>query len=78
VVLRAGDPTDHVARQHFAAEVAALTAIADIPAPRLIAADVTGDDASQLAIVTTFLDGSSIVRRTVKDERLLALGRTVA
>lgn len=62
VVLRAGDPLDHVAQQHIVAEVAALTAAAPgVPAPRLIAKDVTGAEASQLAIVTTFLEGSSAV-----------------
>ena len=79
VVLRAGDPTDHVARQRIAAEVAALTAAdSRVPAPRLIATDVTGDEASQLAIVSTFLEGSSAVPRTVDDEHLRTLGRAVA
>lgn len=68
VVLRAGDPTDHVAKQRIAAEVAALRAVAGVPAARLIASDVTGGEASQLAIVSTFLEGSSDVPRTVDDE----------
>jgi aminoglycoside phosphotransferase (APT) family kinase protein len=79
VVLRAGDPTDQVAQQHIGAEVAALTAAAcGVPAPRLIASDVTGVEASQLAIVSTFLDGSSTVPPTVDDEHLHTLGRAVA
>jgi aminoglycoside phosphotransferase (APT) family kinase protein len=80
VVLRAGDPGDEVARQHIVAEVAALTAAASggIRAPRLIANDVTGADASQLAILTTFLEGSSVVPSTVGDARLRKLGRAAA
>ena len=78
VVLRAGDPTDHVAKQRIAAEVAALRAVAGVPAARLIASDVTGGEASQLAIVSTFLEGSSDVPRTVDDEHLRTLGRAVA
>jgi len=78
VVLRAGDPTDHVAKQRIAAEVAALRAVAGVPAARLIASDFTGGEASQLAIVSTFLEGSSDVPRTVDDEHLRTLGRVVA
>lgn len=78
VVLRTGDPTDHVAKQRFAAEVAALTAVAGVLAPRLIASDLTGGEASQLAIVSTFLEGSSDVARSVDDEHLRTLGRAVA
>ena len=80
VVLRTGDPTDELAHQHIVAEVAALTAAASggVPAPRLIAHDVTGAEASQLAVVTTFLEGSSAVSLTVDDEHLRTLGRAVA
>jgi aminoglycoside phosphotransferase (APT) family kinase protein len=80
VVLRAGDPADELAHQHIGAEVAALTAAAagGVPAPRLIAHDVTGAEASQLAIVTTFVEGSSAVPPTVDDEHLRTLGRAVA
>ena len=80
VVLRTGDPTDELAHQHIVAEVAALTAAASsgVPAPRLIAHDVTGAEASQLAVVTTFLEGSSAVPPTVDDEHLRTLGRAVA
>lgn len=78
-MLRAGDPTDHVARQHIVAEIAALTAAASgVPAPRLIANDVTGAEASQLAIVSTYLDGSSAVPPIVDDAHLRTLGRAVA
>ena len=53
-------------------------AVVNVPAPRLIASDLTGVEATQLAIVSTFLEGSSIVPRTVDDEHLRTLGRAVA
>jgi aminoglycoside phosphotransferase (APT) family kinase protein len=76
VVLRAGDPADELAHQHIGAEVAALTAAAagGVPAPRLIAHDTTGAEASQLAIVTTFVEGSSAVPPTVEDEHFARVG----
>jgi hypothetical protein len=79
VVLRAGDPGDRVAEAHIIAEVAALRlAEPVVPAPRLIASDVTGDAASQLAVVSAFLEGSTVIPASVGDDHLHMLGGAVA
>jgi aminoglycoside phosphotransferase (APT) family kinase protein len=64
----------------MATEVAALAVAADhdLPAPRVLAADVSGAEAGQPALVTTWLDGSSAVPNAVDPARARALGHVAA
>jgi aminoglycoside phosphotransferase (APT) family kinase protein len=80
VVLRAGDPQSVNDRHRFRVESAALE-VAErfhIPAPRLIGCDLTGHDASQLAVLSTHLAGANTIPTTASPDRLVALGRAVA
>ena len=79
-VLRLGDPGDsgHCAR--FATEVAALRFAGEhgLPAARLIATDLDGSAAGELAVLTTVLPGCSRIPPVASTARLRCLGVTVA
>jgi aminoglycoside phosphotransferase (APT) family kinase protein len=74
VVLRVGDVGDVPGLR---TEVAALTLAADhgLPAPRLLAAELTGE---RPAVLVERLDGSSAIPRERPPARLRALGRAAA
>lgn len=76
-VLRTA-PADEVGR--LATEAAALSAAAEagVPAPRLIAYDETGADAGVVAVLSTFVPGSSRIAEEPDEERLRAVGRATA
>lgn len=80
LVLHVGDPAVSASRQGFATEVAALEVAAahGLPAPRVIAADLTGATSGRLAILQTAMPGSSRIPQRRDPERLRALGRTAA
>lgn len=61
-------------------EAAALSAAAaaGVPAPRLIAYDETGASTGSVAVLSTFVGGSSQIAAEPDDERLRATGRAVA
>jgi aminoglycoside phosphotransferase (APT) family kinase protein len=79
-VLRVGDSADHQLRQRFATEAAALTVAARhaVPAPRLIAVDLTGRQTATLAILTTALPGNSLIPASRPRDRLRRLGAVAA
>jgi aminoglycoside phosphotransferase (APT) family kinase protein len=80
VVLRDGDPEHATEQARFEVEAAALRVAEDlrIIAPRLIGQDLSGAEASRLAILSTHLTGANLIPQEVTHERLLALGRAVA
>jgi aminoglycoside phosphotransferase len=80
VVLRVGDPQSVNERRRFGVEAAALPAAEryGVAAPRLIGCDLTGQDASQLAVLSTHLPGVNTVPRSASRHRLAALGRAAA
>jgi aminoglycoside phosphotransferase (APT) family kinase protein len=74
-VLSGGaDSTRLIENERVALEAAGATGVA---APRLVAADPEGTVASQPALVTTLVPGSSTVPMSATPERLRALGRAV-
>lgn len=77
VVLRVGRPER---RPSLATEVAALTvaALHGIPAPALIAADLDGEEAGTLAVLTTLVPGSSAIPVHPPRGRLRRLGAAAA
>jgi aminoglycoside phosphotransferase (APT) family kinase protein len=79
-VLRVGDSADHQLRQRFATEAAALTLAArhDVPAPRLVAVDLTGRQTAMLALLTTALAGNSLIPARRPRDRLRRLGAAAA
>jgi aminoglycoside phosphotransferase (APT) family kinase protein len=80
VILRAGDPQSVNERRRFGVESAALQTADQfgVAAPRLIACDLTGHDASQLTVLSTYLHGANTIPTTASRQRLVALGRAVA
>jgi aminoglycoside phosphotransferase (APT) family kinase protein len=74
VLRTASDPA------RLATEAAALLAAAEagIPAPRLIAYDETGAEAGTVAVLSTFVPGSSLIADTPDPDRLRAVGRVAA
>jgi len=67
-------------RAELTTEAAAL-AVAEahrLAAPRVIAADLVGDDAGALAVLFTFVDGSSHIPLDASRERMRALGAAAA
>ncbi|TDP97053.1 aminoglycoside phosphotransferase family protein [Labedaea rhizosphaerae] len=64
----------------LATEASALLAAAEagIPAPRLIAYDETGADAGTVAVLSTFVPGSSLIAAAPDAGRLRAVGRVAA
>jgi hypothetical protein len=80
VTLRAGDPQSENERRRFAVESAALQAANQfgVAAPRLSGCDLTGHDASQLTVLSTYLHGTNTIPTTASRQRLVALGRAVA
>jgi aminoglycoside phosphotransferase (APT) family kinase protein len=79
-VLKTGDPVDARDRMQLRTQVAAL-AIAhdrDLPAPRVIAADLSGSQAGALAMVTSVLPGSTAIPRTMSAGRARSLGALAA
>lgn len=79
-VLRLGDPTDPEHGRRFATEVAALRVAGDheLPAARLIATDLDGAAAGELAVLTTVLPGHSRIPTVASTERLRGLGAVAA
>lgn len=79
-VLALGDPGDHAVRQRFATEAAALELAARhaVPAPRPIAADLDATTTGELALLTSFLPGSSRIPAAADERRLRELGAGVA
>jgi aminoglycoside phosphotransferase (APT) family kinase protein len=78
VVLRLGSPDDH---DRLATEVAALERVGPhgVPAPRLLAADLTARVRRDvLAVLTTRVTGTSRFARAPAPDRLRALGAAVA
>lgn len=80
VVLRTGDAAQPDVSARLRTEAAALVQAADhgLPAPRLIAADLTADAADSLAVLTTVVRGSSQIPASAVPERLRALGSAAA
>src|SRR5947209_7385676 len=79
VVIRTADPACAADRKRCAGEAAALAiAYQHVPAPRLLAADLDGDQAGQLALVISELPGSSRIPRTPSSTRLRAVGAAAA
>ena len=64
----------------LATEAAALLAAADagVPAPRLLAYDETGAEAGRVAVLSTFVPGSSLIASAPDPGRLRAVGRVAA
>ncbi|WP_370961578.1 aminoglycoside phosphotransferase family protein [Amycolatopsis sp. cg9] len=79
-VLRLGDPADPGQCGRFATEVAALRVADDhqLPAARLIATDLDGSVAGELAVLTTALPGHSRIPSVASVERLEGLGAAAA
>jgi aminoglycoside phosphotransferase (APT) family kinase protein len=79
-VLRLGDPSDPGDCGRFATEVAALRVAGDhqVPAARLIDADLDGAAAGALAVLTTVLPGRSRIPSVASAERLRGLGAAAA
>jgi aminoglycoside phosphotransferase (APT) family kinase protein len=80
VILKTGDPEDDQQLMQLDTAVAALRLAAEhaLPAPRLIAADLTGTAAGELAMLMTVLDGDSIIAREPSRARLRQLGALAA
>jgi aminoglycoside phosphotransferase (APT) family kinase protein len=78
--LRLGNPRDAAMRRRFRSEAAALalTERTDVPAPRLVAADLTGAAFGRLALLRTVLPGISRFPREPSRGRLRALGAAAA
>ena len=76
VVLREGDPANPDHCERFATEVAALEVAAhhQLPAARLIAIDLDGDEAGVLAVLTTVLAGHSRIPLVASTSRLRRVG----
>jgi aminoglycoside phosphotransferase (APT) family kinase protein len=76
MVLKTGDVTADLDRQQLITTAAALQLAAehDLPAPRLIAADLDGSAAGMLAVLMTVLPGSTKIPRVASPARLRALG----
>jgi len=80
VVLRTGETGRPDVSAQFQAEAAALVQAADhaLPAPRLIAADLAGDEAEALAVLATVVAGSSRIPVSPTPARMRALGAGAA
>jgi aminoglycoside phosphotransferase (APT) family kinase protein len=76
VVLKTGDAAADLERRQLLTTVAALEVAEahDLPAPRLIAADLDGSAAGAAAVLMTVLAGSSKIPRVASVGRLRALG----
>jgi aminoglycoside phosphotransferase (APT) family kinase protein len=79
-VLKTGDATSVQQREQFATAFAALVLAEDhnLPASRLIAADIDGSSLGAMAILTSVLAGSSKIPRAVSPDRLSRLGAAAA
>ena len=79
-MLRVGDPQSVNERRRFGVESSALIVAEQVgvAAPRLIGCDLTGQDASQLAVLSTHLRGGNTIPRTASRDRLDALGAAAA
>ncbi|QFZ24318.1 aminoglycoside phosphotransferase family protein [Saccharothrix syringae] len=73
-------PVDDPNRGEYAPQVAALLLAErhDLPAPRLIAADLDGEATGAVAVLTTVVPGTSRIPRVASRERLRALGAAAA
>lgn len=80
VILKTGDVASDQQRKQFGTAAAALALAGDhgLPAPRLVAADLDGSVAGQLAMVITVLPGSSKIPLAAPAGRLRALGAAAA
>ncbi|WP_187313422.1 phosphotransferase [Actinosynnema mirum] len=79
-VLRVGEVTSPSVREQFATEVAALL-LAErhaLMTPRLIAADLDGEESRSVAVLTTALPGSSRIARVPSADRMRTLGAAAA
>lgn len=77
VILKSGD---HGMRDELATEAAALT-VAEahrLRTPRLIAADLDGNETGRPAILITFVDGTDQIPSSATPQRLRALGAAAA
>lgn len=79
-VLRIGEVNDRSARNGLATEVAALLMAERhaLPTPRLIAADLAGEEFGAVAVLITALPGSSRIPRAPSPDRMRALGGAAA
>ena len=77
LILKTGDPGQ---QPELATEVAALSLAktSGLAAPRLVAADLTGDDAGGLAVLFTVVDGGSDIPLECSLPRLRAAGAAAA
>ncbi len=80
VVLKTADPASNLQIRGLITALAAMTLLQDhdFPAPRPIAADLTGAAAGQLAVIMTTLPGSSQIPRNADPGRLRELGAMAA
>jgi aminoglycoside phosphotransferase (APT) family kinase protein len=79
-VLRVGDGDSSLVREQLATEVAALL-LAErhaLATPRLISADLDGEESGLVAALTTVLPGSSLIPRVPSKDRMRALGGAAA
>jgi aminoglycoside phosphotransferase (APT) family kinase protein len=79
-VLRVGDVNSSLVREQLATEVAALL-LAErhaLATPRLISADLDGEESGLVAALTTVLPGSSRIPRVPSKDRMRALGGAAA
>jgi aminoglycoside phosphotransferase (APT) family kinase protein len=78
--VRVGDPREESVRRRFVTEVAALT-LAEahgLAAPRVVAVDLDGRSAGQLALLRTVLPGYSGIPAKASPSRLRAFGAAAA
>jgi hypothetical protein len=80
VILHVGEVADEWVASRFAVQVKALELAAahQLPAPRLLAADLDGSATGRLAILQTSLAGSSAIPHEPDPARLRTFGRAVA
>lgn len=79
-VLRIGEVNSPSVRERFATEVAALL-LAErhaLTTPRLIAADLDGEESGSVGVLTTVLPGSSRIARVPSADRMRTLGGAAA
>ena len=79
-VLKTGDPASGRDRMQLRTQVAALSLAGDhgLTVPRVLAADLSGDQAGALAVVTSVLAGSTAIPRTMSARRARQLGAVAA
>lgn len=80
VVLRDGEPSSDAERARLGIEVTALE-VAErlgVPAPRVLGFDLSGAEASRLAVLTSHVSGESRIPFRASSARLREIGRAAA